>query len=206
MRAAVIGYSGHSFVVIDALLSLNYNIEGYCEQREKENNPFDIQYLGSEQDPKILDKLKNTDVFLGLGDNKLRSNIYLHLMENNINCPTLKHIKAIVSPTVSIGKATIVMAGAIISAMAKVGQAVICNTSSVIEHECVIGDYTHIAPGAVLAGNVKVGEGSFIGANAVIKQGVTIGSNVTIGAGAVVIKDIGDGLTFFGNPAKKRLG
>jgi len=204
MRAALIGYSGHSFVIIDTLLSLSYNIEGYCEQQEKNYNPFGISYLGSEKNARTLEQLKNIDVFLGLGDNKLRSKIYLHLIENGISCPSIKHTKAIVSPTVSIGKATVIMPGAIINAMAKIGAAVICNTSSVIEHECIIGNYTHIAPGAVLAGNVKVGDGSFIGANAVIKQGVTIGSNVTIGAGAVVIKDIEDGLTFFGNPAKKR--
>jgi acetyltransferase-like isoleucine patch superfamily enzyme len=50
---------------------------------------------------------------------------------------------------------------------------------------------------------VCVGESSLIGANAVIKPGVIIGSNVTIGAGSVVLRDIPDGETWAGNPARK---
>jgi acetyltransferase-like isoleucine patch superfamily enzyme len=50
---------------------------------------------------------------------------------------------------------------------------------------------------------VSVGEGSLIGANTVIKPGVIIGSNVTIGAGSVVLRDILDGETWGGNPARK---
>ncbi|HPN57619.1 MAG TPA: DapH/DapD/GlmU-related protein, partial [Chitinophagaceae bacterium] len=71
-----------------------------------------------------------------------------------------------------------------------------------IDHECIIGDFTHIAPGAVLCGNVKVGRNTFIGANSVIRQGIIIGDNVTIGAGTVVVKDVPDGATVVGNPAK----
>ena len=67
-----------------------------------------------------------------------------------------------------------------------------------------IGNYVHIAPGAVLSGAVSIGEGTFVGANAVVKQGIRVGKNVIIGAGAVVTKDIADGLTVYGNPARKK--
>lgn len=42
-----------------------------------------------------------------------------------------------------------------------------------------------------------------IGAGAVILPGLTIGENAVVGAGAVVTKDVPDGVTVVGNPARK---
>ena len=204
MEAIVIGYSGHAFVLIDTLLTLNYQLNGYCEQAVKNNNPYKLSYLGKERDADVLEKLKKAAVFIGLGDNKIRENVYRYLVKHQLNCPTAVHPKAHVSEMATIGNGTIVMPGTIVNACASIGEAVICNTASIIEHECEIGNFVHIGPGAVLAGNVKICEGTFVGANAVVKQGITIGANVVIGAGAVVTKDIADGLVVYGNPAKKR--
>lgn len=204
MEAAIVGYSGHAFVVIDTLLSLNYKVIGYCEQQEKTINPFQLSYLGNESNSEVLNGIKNLDVFLGLGDNNIRAQLYKFLIKNKINCPNAIHLKACVSNLAKIGNGSMIMPSAVINAMVSIGEAVICNTASVVEHECQIGNYVHIAPGAVLAGNVTIGEGTFVGANAVIKQGITIGKNVTIGAGAVVTKNILDGLIVYGNPAIKK--
>lgn len=47
-----------------------------------------------------------------------------------------------------------------------------------------------------------VKEGASIGAGAVIVCGVTIGKGALVGAGAVVTKDVPDGMTVVGNPAR----
>ena len=47
-----------------------------------------------------------------------------------------------------------------------------------------------------------VNEGASIGSGSTILSGVSIGKNVLIGAGSVVTKDIPDGKTVYGNPAK----
>ena len=48
-----------------------------------------------------------------------------------------------------------------------------------------------------------VEDGASIGANATILCGVRIGKNAMIGAGSVVIKDVFDGETVVGNPARR---
>ena len=48
-----------------------------------------------------------------------------------------------------------------------------------------------------------VKRGASIGAGAVILAGVTIGEGAMIGAGAVVTKDVPDGETWIGNPARR---
>lgn len=55
---------------------------------------------------------------------------------------------------------------------------------------------TNNEEGATIKNNV------YIGPNVCIVGGVTIGNNVTIGAGSVVTKDIPEGATVAGNPAR----
>ena len=203
-KAAVIGYSGHALVVLDILLSNQYEIAGYCEKESKKSNPYNISYLGWEAEQGTLKLLKSVDCFIGIGRNDIRARIFEYLLNVGISLPAVAHKSAIVSPLAQLQQATVVMPGAIINSQARIGNAVICNSACVIEHECELDDYVHVAPGAVLAGNVKVKSMSFIGANAVVREGVTIGSNVTIGAGAVVVRDVKDNSVVFGNPAKSR--
>ncbi|WP_294268378.1 N-acetyltransferase [uncultured Sphingomonas sp.] len=51
--------------------------------------------------------------------------------------------------------------------------------------------------------STRIRKGASIGAGAVILPGVTIGKNVRIGAGAVVTRDVPDGETWIGNPARR---
>lgn len=202
-EAVIIGYSGHAYVVLDTLIALNYNVVNYLEQSEKVNNPYNLIYLGSEQDPKISAYLGSKPAFVGIGDNKTRSKVFSHLKREQIYTPYASHPYSIISDKAVIGEGTVVMQGCMINALSYIGRGVICNTSSVIEHECNVGDFAHIAPGAVLAGNVWVGDNSLIGANSVIKEGVKIGKNVIVGAGSVIINDIPDGSKVAGNPARQ---
>ncbi len=112
------------------------------------------------------------------------------------------HPISIISDSATIGAGTVVMPGAIINADVSIGRHCIVNTKASVDHECRIGDFVHIAPGATLSGNVEVGECSWIGVGACVKQGIKIGKNCMIGAGSVVVKDIPDGTTAYGNPAR----
>lgn len=45
--------------------------------------------------------------------------------------------------------------------------------------------------------------GAAIGAGAIILPGITIGAHATVGAGSVVTKNVADGATVIGNPARR---
>lgn len=52
------------------------------------------------------------------------------------------------------------------------------------------------------AGRVRIGKGSVVGAWSIIRCGVTLGEAVTAGLGSVVVRDVGNGLTVGGVPAR----
>jgi sugar O-acyltransferase (sialic acid O-acetyltransferase NeuD family) len=197
---AIVGYSGHGYVIIDILLSAGRLVTAYCDQEEKKFNPYHLNYLGKEAE--VINKLKKFDYFTCVGHNGIREKIHTQLSQYLGNPINAIHPSAVISASVKMSDGIMIAANATLNPLVQLGKGVICNTSSSIDHECIIGDFCHLAPGAVLCGNVEVGKGSFIGANSVIRQGIRIGNHVTIGAGTVVVKDIPDGATVIGNPAK----
>lgn len=198
---AIIGYSGHAFVVLDAAREADINIEYYCEISETPFNPFHLKYLGNERntdfDWDVIDSF-----FIGIGDNNIRKKIAEFIISRNKEILNIIHPTSVISRFANFGTGNFVAANVIINALAKVGNFCILNTGCIVEHECIVEDGVHVAPGAVLAGNVCIGELSFIGANAVIKQGVKIGKNCIIGAGAVVLHNVSDYTIIVGNPGK----
>lgn len=198
---AIVGYSGHAFVIIDIFLNAGRLVTAYCDSEEKQLNPYHLNYLGKESE--VISQLKNYDYFACVGHNGIREKIHNNLSQFLGSPINAIHPSAVISASVKMGDGVMIAANSTLNPLVEIGRGVICNTSTSIDHECIIGDFTHIAPGAVLCGNVKVGRSSFIGANSVIRQGVTIGNNVIIGAGTVVVKDIADNSTVIGNPARK---
>lgn len=115
---------------------------------------------------------------------------------------TVVHRSAFVPTDAVLGEGCQILAQAAVCAQARLGRCCIVNTSASVDHECVLGDGVHIAPGARLAGLVTVGDCSMIGTGAVVLPRIKIGSRCMVGAGAVVTKDVPDGATVYGNPAR----
>jgi sugar O-acyltransferase (sialic acid O-acetyltransferase NeuD family) len=152
---------------------------------------------------------------LKLSDLEIESSIYLHLAIGNCQAretiaTQLSHAKyfsvihpsAVIAKTAQIGLGTFSAAQSIVAPDAQVGRHCIVNHAAVIDHDCKVGDFSHIAPQSSLGGGVKVGKGVLIGAGAVVLPGITIADYAVIGAGAVVTKNVAEGMTVVGIPAK----
>lgn len=197
---AIVGYSGHAYVIIDIFLNAGRLVTAYCDSEEKASNPFHLNYLGKEAES--LDQLKSFDFFACVGHNGIREKIHTQLAQFLGNPINAIHPTAVISASSRMGDGVMIAANVTVNPLVEIGRGVILNTSSSIDHECIIGDFTHVAPGAVLCGNVTIGRSAFIGAGSVVRQGIHIGNNVVIGAGSVVVKDVPDNTTVIGNPAK----
>lgn len=203
--AYILGYSGHSYVILDSLEKLNIEVRGYFdfEPCSATKNFYNLKYKGNERlvDLNIIDEL--SFVFPAIGDNGIRKKLVEFIEDKNLPQSTIIDLQAIVSKSALIESSVYVAPGAIINSQTVIRKGCIINSGATIEHECSVGKYSHIAPNAVLTGNVEIGENTLIGANAVVLPGLKIGNNVVVGAGAVVTKNISSNSKWIGNPLRE---
>jgi sugar O-acyltransferase (sialic acid O-acetyltransferase NeuD family) len=106
-----------------------------------------------------------------------------------------------------IGEGAVFCPHTIVTSNATIGRFFQANLHSYVAHDCVIGDFVTFAPGVRCNGRVHIGDFAYIGTNAVLRQGTAekplrIGAGAVVGMGAVVFKDVPDGVTVIGNPAR----
>jgi len=191
----IIGYGGHSKVILDLAKHHNYSlfkfhVNNYIEEGDIKDNV----YIGLR-----YEDLKN-DTLIAIGNNATRKKISIDL--NFCRFVSLIHPTAIIAENVKIGYGSVIMAGAIIQSGSKIGHHCIINTGACVDHDVVISDYVHIAPNCSIAGSVFIDEGTFIGIGSTVINNISIGSWSTIGAGSVIIQNLISNITAVGNPAK----
>ncbi len=197
----IIGAGGHGRVIADIAQKLGtYETISFLDDgAAKETMGLPIIGKTSEME-KYVDR---ADIFVAIGNSKVRGDFIERLLAMGANVPTLIHPSAIMGADVEIGVGTVIMAGAVINPCSKLGKGVILNTCSSIDHDCTIGDYCHIAVGVHVAGTVSLGDNVWLGAGATIKNNVSVCSDCIVGAGGVVVKDITEIGTYIGLPARK---
>jgi UDP-perosamine 4-acetyltransferase len=208
MKAVLIGAGGHAKVVLDAARSAkDVDVIAVVDaKKELAGTRFEgVEVIGDESAlPKARER-GATAIVLGVGSIDVgdrRQALYERVARLGFDLPPIVHRTAVISPTATLGAASVVFAGVVVNPSARVGTNVILNTASIIEHDVRIGDHSHISPGAHLAGGVVVGERCHIGIGATIVQGVKIGNGAVVGAGAVVLKDVDPSDRVAGVPAR----
>jgi len=107
-----------------------------------------------------------------------------------------------ISQTATIEDGAVVVHDSYVMSLAHVGAFAHIHTHAIIGHDCVIGEYTFVGPASILGGRSNVGSSCRIGMGSLVLPDVVIGDNVTVAAGTVVTKNVEQGITVSGNPAR----
>ena len=201
---AVFGAGGHGLLIGAVLTACNdkvFFLDDRMDALLAVESMGALLVGGSEklEDPRFL---RRHDLFIGIGDNQQRRHFSELATKHGAELAVLIDPDATVMNGSRLDNGVQIMAQAVVSYSAKIGRGVIVNTGAIVEHDCIIGDYANLCVGAKLMGAVRVGDMAFIGGGAIILPRIKIGDRAIVGAGAVVTKDVPDGATVVGNPAR----
>ena len=198
MSVYVIGGGGHAKVVIATLRAAGTDVAGVLDDDAAKHGTtvLGVAVVG----PVELAAAGGHPAVVAVGSNEARRRIVRTLPD--VQWATVTHPTAHVEPSAAVGPGTVVFAGAVVQPDAVIGAHAIVNTAATVDHDCRLGDFVHVAPGAHLAGDVVVGEGTFVGIGSSVVPGRRVGAWSVVGAGGVVVRDLPDGVTAVGVPAK----
>lgn len=199
-KLILIGAGGYAKSVIDSIDYYNYDLVGFIDEFKSEKSHLGIPVLASS-----IEELKKPEqyvYFIAIGNNINRKRWYDILVDKKLRIINVVDKSAIVSPKATLGTGCFIGKFAVVNSKAVVGDNCIINTRALVEHGCTVSDHVNLSTNAVINGDVHIGIGSFVGSCSVTIGQLSIGEWSTVGAGAVVLKNVDNGVTVAGVPAK----
>lgn len=217
-KVIIYGGGGLSKMIIESVRVLGcYQIVGIID----DNIPKGTDIIGSPVlgGAEVLPELYQSGVRMavnsvgGIGNYRVRLNVFQQLAEAGFICPAIVHPSAHVDPSARLEAGVLVLAMSYVSGNAIVGMGSLINNSVVVSHDCVLGVCTSLSPGAMTAGEVIIEDFAQIGMNVTVNIGVRVGRECLIGNGATIKKDVPPGTRVYAgsiwppyDPNKKKDG
>lgn len=147
--------------------------------------------------------IQKDDVFtFSIGGDSRRKCIE-SLLERNAEFINLIHKTARIGTNVAIGDGNIIAAYTTLGADSCIGDYNLIQSYSVIGHDARIGSFNRIDTQVMCVGGIRIGDQVTIHTSAVINHNVTLGNESKVGACSFVLRNVKEGVTVFGIPAKK---
>lgn len=151
-------------------------------------------------------KNDNAEFIIAVGEPSSRKKLYDKIKLAGYSLTTLIDETAIVSDTAKISEGCVVNAYAVVSSEVIIKENCFVMFESIVGHHAVIESNCVICPKATVGGYSRVGTQTFLGLGSSMMQRVNIGDDAIIGLGTVVFKDVENGATVLGNPARVTKG
>jgi sugar O-acyltransferase (sialic acid O-acetyltransferase NeuD family) len=141
-------------------------------------------------------------LMMGIGTPKSKLRVAETLLSRGAQFLTFIHPTAVIGLRVRIGMGCIICPHVTLTSDIELGDFVMCNAHSTVGHDAVIGTGSTLSSHADVTGFARLGRGVFLGTHAAVLPNAKVGDFATVGAGSVVFKNVAEGTTVLGIPAR----
>jgi sugar O-acyltransferase (sialic acid O-acetyltransferase NeuD family) len=203
----IVGAGGFAREIYAYLLQASFNymnaeLVGFLDDNENALDDFNFHH-------KIITKSKTTDLrsnsvlIMAIANPRVKSEIFDFYKSKNISFLTYIHPTAFVGHDVIVGEGSVIGPNATLTTNINIGECVTINAHSSIGHDAKVGRFSTLSGHCDITGGVSVAENVFFGTHASVIPNKIIEQGAIVGAGSVVIRNVKQGASVFGNPAKK---
>lgn len=159
-----------------------------------------LPYLGTVNE--FMENPQKVHYILGIGSPQVRE-----LMANRFDieghlAATLVDPMAMIGTEVEVGEGSVICSGAALDTNTKYGRHVQAGFNVIVGHDAKVGDFTSLSPLCAISGDCEVGDRVLIGVAATVMLGRRVGNDVIVGSNGTVARDVPDGATVKGVPAR----
>ncbi|RMG22245.1 MAG: acetyltransferase [Bacteroidetes bacterium] len=202
----IVGAGPEGRVALDILNLLDVVVYGFISQDETQllkevNDILVAAQLGSKDCDTLLQD-EHIRLIIAERDTDKRIELVEALADAKAEIANAIHPFNSISPYARLGRGNLISAGAVIQPNAMIGSFNLLDSYVSVETDAALGDYCTLHAGVRIGREAQIHNEAVIGMGAIIHAGVRIGEGAMVGPGAVVLKDVEDGQTVFGNPAK----
>lgn len=139
---------------------------------------------------------------VAVGEPQYRELLTKKFENAGVRLATIIDNTSVVSPTAFIDDGCIICEYCTVHSNVHIGKSALIQPYCCVGHDIDFGDYSVMSATCTPGGGSSFGKRVYMGMNASSKEKIQIGNDVIIGMGAAVFKDIPDGMTVIGNPAR----
>ena len=207
-RLVIVGAGGFGRETLDVLRAMDpgeteFAFAGFVAREKPDRSMLariDASWVGTDED--FLRAPSASHYVIAIAAPSVRERLAGLFDEAGLVPATVIHPTAVRGRDVFIGPGSVMAAGSQVTTNIRIGCHVHLDRLVTVGHDCVISDFVTVHPGAVLSGGVTIGTRSLLGTTSCILPGRSVGRDTVVGAGAVVTRDVADGSTVIGIPAR----
>ncbi len=192
----------YEYALLNPDYNIKWNVKGFIDPKiESLKDETDYPEVISTIDDYIVEK---DDIFICS---------YVNPVERERSVETISgrggvfisiiHPSANISRKVILGEGVFIGAFTTLSVNTIIGNHVMIQDHCNVGHDSSIDDYSHLYVGNIICGKNKLGKKVTLYTGCTIYPIAKIGDNSIVGAGSVVMRNVKEGTTVIGNPAKK---
>lgn len=209
-RLVVVGAGGHAREVLDLVEACNWagstDFEVLGLLADDEPDPLalarhQLAHLGTIEDG-LRAAAPRTAYLVGIGSGPVRRRVDELARSLGLVAPVLVHPMAARGSHTMLAEGCLLFSHTSVTTNVRLGRHVHLNRGATVGHDSVLADYVTLHPHSVVSGGCRIGQASTLGTNSVVIELVEVGAGCTVGAGAAVVRDVADGLTAVGVPAR----